>query len=67
MLQKTLKSAEDEKCKSQNSEGSVGFLLHFKYRPEHALPAREHGCARTACMPSKADGLHVLPSKQGWS
>lgn len=64
MLQKTLKSAQDEKCKSQNSEGSVGFLLHFKYLPERTLPAREHGRARTACVPSKADGL---PSKQGWS
>lgn len=31
------------------------------------LPGGERGCARTACVPSKADGLHVLPSKQGWS
>lgn len=67
MLHKTLKSAQDEKCKSQNSEGSVGFLLHFKYHPKHALPAQERGRARTACMPGKAGGLHVLPSKQGWS
>lgn len=65
MLQKTLKSNQDEKCKSQNSEGSVGFPLHFKYRPKHALPAQEHSRARTACVPSKAGGLHVLPSKQG--
>lgn len=31
------------------------------------LPGGKRGCARTACVPSKADGLHVLPSKQGWS
>jgi len=67
MLQKTLKPPQEEKCKSQNPEGSVGFLLHFKSRPEDALPAQERGHARTACMPRKPGGLHVLPPKQGWS
>lgn len=40
-----------KKYKSQSSEGSVGFLLHFKYYPEPILPGGERGCARTACVP----------------